>query len=87
MFAQTAHYLKSSDEIACDNENARSLRTSRSGVRVPCSAPSMANKKDDKGSNSVDTPFEPLALCEFFSVKPKMTFCFLWLIIKNIDEF
>ena len=38
--------------------------------------PSMANKKDGKGSNSVDTPFEPLVLCELFSVKPKMTFYF-----------
>ena len=39
-------------------------------VQVPFAAPSSVDKIDDKGSNGVDTPFEPLVFPGFFNVKP-----------------
>ena len=35
-------------------------------IQVPSLRPSSVNKKDDKGSNGVDTSFEPLALPKIF---------------------
>ena len=47
-------------------EDRWNLRDFKNSIQFPYGSPSSVNKKDDKGSNGVDAPFEPLALSKFY---------------------